>query len=448
MNVTFLNGNPDRNQGGLDGYLFRLEQLFREQGHAVTAITLRDLDLRGCNGCFDCWVRTPGECIQPDEGWRVRQALIRSDFTLLAAPLLMGFPSALLKRTMDKLIPLIHPYFAVAHGEAHHLKRYERYPRLGLLVEREASSDAADLAITADIFSRAALNMQTSLEFASDTGRPLEDLARAMTAPLDPRACVAFAEGLGPTRGVQVAPPSRLTVFNGSPRGKKGNTPLLLGHFLRGFETHPGRSSQIYHLNRLHDGEVFQQAFAEAECVWLGFPLYVDAMPGQVKTFIESLEPFVGNPGNPPIGFLVQSGFPEAVHSRHVERYLEKLAARLGSPYLGTIVRGGVEGIQSQPEKASARLYQTMYLLGQTFGATGRLDPTLLRSLIPFERFRWFQQPVLHLLARLPMLHYYWDSQLKQNGVYEQRFARPYEEMGQGSIDNRDLRTENRNIFP
>ena len=42
--------------------------------------------------------------------------------------------------------------------------------------------------------------------------------------------------------------------------------------------------------------------------------------------------------GNPPVGFVVQSGFPEGLHSRYVERYLEKLAARLGSPYLGTIV--------------------------------------------------------------------------------------------------------------
>jgi len=37
--------------------------------------------------------------------------------------------------------------------------------------------------------------------------------------------------------------------------------------------------------------------------------------------------------GNPPLGFIVQSDFPEGLHWRYVERYLEKLAARSGSPY-------------------------------------------------------------------------------------------------------------------
>ena len=41
------------------------------------------------------------------------------------------------------------------------------------------------------------------------------------------------------------------------------------------------------------------QAFADAECVWLGFPLYTDGMPGIVKTFIEALEPLKGREDNP-----------------------------------------------------------------------------------------------------------------------------------------------------
>ena len=88
------------------------------------------------------------------------------------------------------------------------------------------------------------------------------------------------------------------------------------------------------------------QAFAGAECVLLGFPLYTDAMPGMVKHFIEALEPLAGRKDNPSLGFLVQSGFPEGLHSRYVERYLEKLAERLGCPYLGTIVKGNGEGVR------------------------------------------------------------------------------------------------------
>ena len=71
--------------------------------------------------------------------------------------------------------------------------------------------------------------------------------------------------------------------------------------------------------------------FGAADAVLLGMPLYTDAMPGLVMAFIEALAPRVGAV-NPPLGFLVQSGFPEALHSRPLERYLEKLARRLGSP--------------------------------------------------------------------------------------------------------------------
>jgi multimeric flavodoxin WrbA len=425
MKIQITNGNSERDNQAFEQYLDRLEAALLGQGHSVHRSTLREMDLRGCNGCFGCWVKTPGECILPDEGPLLRQQIIQADFHLLASPLRMGFPSALLKTGLDKSIPLIHPYFDVVQGEAHHRKRYAHYPRLGLLLQTETGSDERDLQIVADIFSRAALNMKTKLEFAATLNRPVEDLARAIMAPA-PSAGLPFGEALGPTQGQGVPAPARLTLFNGSPRGKRGNTPLLLEQFARGFESNPGKSSQVFHLNRIRDREMHRAAFEEAECVILGFPLYVDSMPGQVKAFIESLEPYLGRAGNPPLGFLVQSGFPEALHSRHVERYLEKLADRLGSPYLGTMLRGGVEGIQIQPEKMKAGLYQTILQLGHGFGQHGRLDAALLRKLAGIEKFPAYLGPLFALLSRTPWLSFYWDQQMKQNGVFERRFAQPY----------------------
>ena len=132
MKIAILNGNSNPDDSSFDGYLARLERLLAAQGHRVETCTLRDLDLRSCIGCFGCWVKTPGECITPDDGALVRDAMINSDFVLFASPLRMGFPDALLKRMMDKLIPLIHPYFEVVSGEAHHRKRYAHYPLIGL----------------------------------------------------------------------------------------------------------------------------------------------------------------------------------------------------------------------------------------------------------------------------------------------------------------------------
>ncbi len=355
----------------------------------------------------------------------MRRAVIHSDFTLWAAPLKMGFPSALLKMALDKSIPLLHPYIVVDHGEAHHRSRYDHYPRLGLLVETEADTDARDLEIVSDIFSRTAINMKSKLEFSLTTTAPSEEVANRIIE--GSKSLVQPKKRLGKIPGQRITPPSQLTIFNGSPRGRKGNTPIMLTQFGEGFASKSGNNYEIHNLNRVKEHGAFAQTFTNAECVWLGFPLYTDSMPGMVKAFIETLEPLQGRKNNPPIGFLVQSGFPEALHSRHVERYLEKLAQRLGAPYLGTIIKGNGEGVRMMPNEQNAKLFEALQGLGKGFAQTGQLNPDLLPTVAGVERYHRILAPIFKLFVRLPIASWYWDSQLKENGVYEERFARPYE---------------------
>ena len=69
-----------------------------------------------------------------DEIQEISRTTINSDFVLFASPLVMGLVTALLKKKMDRMIPLVHPYLTVEHGEIYHLPRYQRYPLFGLLV--------------------------------------------------------------------------------------------------------------------------------------------------------------------------------------------------------------------------------------------------------------------------------------------------------------------------
>jgi len=218
----------------------------------------------------------------------------------------------------------------------------------------------------------------------------------------------------------------QLTIFNGSPRGAKSNSKILIEQFTRGFMETEGNGFEIHYLNRVKDAETFQRAFGEAECVLLATPLYTDAMPGLVKAFIETLQPYVGRQDNPPMGFIVQSGFPEAGHSRPLERYFEKLTARLNSPYLGTIVKGGVEGIQIQPEKMTRKLFEAFYLIGKNFGKTGAFDPDLVKALAKPEHYPRWSIPFMKLFLKTGMGKFYWNMQLKENGAYDERFARPF----------------------
>jgi multimeric flavodoxin WrbA len=426
MNITILNGDPQ--SSAFDSYLAQIGAGLENRGHTVSQLDLRDLELRYCIGCFGCWVKTPGVCSLQDESCKMRRAVIHSDFTLWAAPLRMGFPSALLKMALDKSIPLIHPYMVVDQGEAHHRPRYEHYPRLGLLVDPESDTDAIDLEIVADIFSRTALNFKSRLEFSLTTDTPVKELVNCIAD--GPLSFLPIKKGLAPIPGESITPPKHLTIFNGSPRGSKGNTPIMLKQFGEGFTSIPGHTYEINNLNRLKEKDKFSETFAAAECVWLGFPLYTDAMPGMVKNFIESLEPLRGRRNNPAIGFLVQSGFPEALHSRNVERYLEKLADRLDAPYLGTIVKGGGEGVRMVPEERNAGLFDALQGLGSGFAQTGQLHPDLLPVVAGVERYSPLLGPVFKVFLRTSAASWYWDSQLKGNRVYEERFAQPYVENG------------------
>lgn len=425
MKIVILNGNDDPHNRVFEDKLAQLGTTLQAAGHTSTCIDLRDLKMSYCIGCFGCWVKTPGECVTRDESALVCRAVINSDFTLWAAPLKIGFPSALLKKVMDKSIPLIHPYFAIVNNEAHHRARYGHYPRLGLLVQPEADTDSADMELVTDIFSRTALNMKSRLEFALTTDAPVEDIARCITQPT--KGGATFEKHPAPIPGVQVNPPCSLTLFNGSPRGRKANTAILLEQFAAGCRAGGMQTLETIHLNRMNQMGAHVQAFAQAECVWLGFPLYTDAMPGMVKAFIEALAPLRNRPNNPPIGFLVQSGFPESSHSRHVERYLEKFAARLGSPYLGTIVKGGCEGVRMMPDNMNRKLFSGLQKLGGGFATSGRLDASLLYALAKPEYYSPLLTPLFKLAATSGLISFYWDGMLKQNGAYELRFARPYQ---------------------
>ena len=104
MQITILNGNPDVDNTLFDDYLKRLSDALASDGHTVTAFELRAMDIKYCNGCWGCWVKTPGECAVKDESRDVRRAAIHSDLVLWASPVIMGFYSALLKKVADKFI--------------------------------------------------------------------------------------------------------------------------------------------------------------------------------------------------------------------------------------------------------------------------------------------------------------------------------------------------------
>ena len=220
----------------------------------------------------------------------------------------------------------------------------------------------------------------------------------------------------------------RLAIFNGSPRAKSSNTGRLMGHFIEGFRAvSPDSTSESFYLMGRRDFQLCVDAFSASDAVILAFPLYTDAMPAAVKEFIEALAPLRGaaEKKNPPLGFIVHSGFQESFHSHAVRAYLEKLCRRLGCEYLGCAIAGGSEAIRSQPDKANQGFFGKFRRLGEAFGRTGKFDQAVVEEMGRPIKFGMIGRLMGLLWGKLGDI-LYWDKLLKENGVFDRRLDRPY----------------------
>lgn len=220
----------------------------------------------------------------------------------------------------------------------------------------------------------------------------------------------------------------KLAIFNGSPRCKKSNSRILIDHFLQGYQTVIQNHVTVCYLGELKKREGHLEIFRDAEKVIIVFPLYTDSMPGIVKLFIEDLFQ-AGRDYGKRLGFVVQSGFPEGIHSYHIERYLRKLTSRLGCTYLGTVTKGGVEGIQVMPPFMTNKLYGQFSQLGEIFAGTGEFDEKISAELRRPFRMSWLRRNLFRFFAFTGLTNFYWNSNLKKNNAFEKRFDKPFKEV-------------------
>lgn len=175
MKITIYNAN-DTEQSDLDATVADLSKIL-EKGHQVTTFKLRELKLNYCNGCWACWVKTPGRCKIKDDMSEVYRSFIDSDLVIFAAQMRMGFPNALMKKVNDRLIPLVHPYIELVDNECHHRSRYEKYPYWGLLLQKEENGFDDDIELVSEIYKRTSLNIKSSLLFTCTSDQSVKTIA-------------------------------------------------------------------------------------------------------------------------------------------------------------------------------------------------------------------------------------------------------------------------------
>lgn len=218
----------------------------------------------------------------------------------------------------------------------------------------------------------------------------------------------------------------KCTVFNGSPRGEKSNSSVIIRWILESAANFPDAGTEVVYLRKTEQHEEYAARMYESDISIIVFPLYADSMPGLVTAFIEKLQPYLGKMTGKKLGFVVHSGFSEAHHSRYVEKYAVWLAKALDADYMGTAVYAGSEATRLMPDKMQKGKKALFNRIGESVFSEGIFDSNAVKKLVRTESLSGFKLLMNKIFAKTGANNIYWDSELKKNKAFENRFARPY----------------------
>ena len=135
----------------------RLLALDLPDDDAIRYVDLSALRIANCVGCFGCWTKTPGRCVIRDDATRVYPLIAASDRVLYVSRVRYGGYDTVMKRMLERAIPVQQAFIRLHHGETHHLQRAV-VPKQASIVAYGAL-DAEERAIFEALVARNALNM-------------------------------------------------------------------------------------------------------------------------------------------------------------------------------------------------------------------------------------------------------------------------------------------------
>ncbi|MFM7886652.1 MAG: hypothetical protein ACKPCM_08180 [Pseudanabaena sp.] len=333
-------------------------------GGSVQSYHLQDIKMGSCVGCFGCWLKTPGICLEPDIGLEIAQAVVQSDTTLLITPVTFGGYSSEIKKIQDRWLPLVLPYFGLFHGETHHLPRYSRYPRLvGIGIQRQPNLEEAHLFKT--LVGRNAINFHAPTHAAevvvsTDNREQLSQQFHNVLRRNDAIPVINDIISLMPTSGSNIVDkfggdrPSRALLLVGSPKVRSPSTSGVLGGYV--LEQLKQRGWEIESLTlrgnllRVEGQATFLASVERADLLILASPLYIDSLPFLV---IRALEVIAAHYSSHPqirtkrLFAISNNGFPETHHNAIALAICQRFAVDTGIVWAGGLAMGAGEALSS-----------------------------------------------------------------------------------------------------
>lgn len=113
MRILAINSSPRRTgESKTEMMLNCLVGGMREAGAEVDVVHLREKTIKNCVGCFTCWTKTPGQCIQQDDMTReLFSRWIAADLAVYATPLYYHTMNAAMSAFRERTLPATQPFF-------------------------------------------------------------------------------------------------------------------------------------------------------------------------------------------------------------------------------------------------------------------------------------------------------------------------------------------------
>mgnify|MGYP000507765489 CR=1 FL=1 len=130
---------------------------FKSENDSFLFIDLSALNIANCVGCFGCWTKTPGKCVIRDDAVKVYPAIAKSDTLLYISRIKYGGYDTVMKKMLERAIPVQQAFIRLVDGETHHVQRDVKPKNATIIAYGDISDEEKGL--FEKLVARNALNM-------------------------------------------------------------------------------------------------------------------------------------------------------------------------------------------------------------------------------------------------------------------------------------------------
>ena len=105
MKVLAINSSPKMDKGNTAMILNPFLEGMKEAGAEVELFYTSKLNIHPCTGEFNCWLKTPGECLHNDDMKMLFPKVTEADVIVFATPVYVDGVTGPMKNFIDRLLP-------------------------------------------------------------------------------------------------------------------------------------------------------------------------------------------------------------------------------------------------------------------------------------------------------------------------------------------------------